>query len=400
MKYDELMKIITTRRSVRSFIQDYEVSEDIVKKILEAARHIPSARNIQPLEFIVVRDKEILKGMSAICQQNQNEQVSVSIVLLGDIPLARRVGKISSHTATTAEKGENLFMIMDASAAIQNMCLAARSLEIDTVWISSYKEKELSELLNLPDTYVPLAILPLGKRKNEPFSPPKRPLKERTHTDIFQRIDQDFAYLELSKKINETSGELKNYSEFNYSDALKLFDECVNNSEFIQNKTNFKNYALAISTKCHNLSLLLKKTHLLNINEEEMKSLGMFHNIGECFTNDERLYEVESINFLNSNNLARMANIVGSQVVGIGKLMKFARKKIENTSHYSIDSIEKEILTYSILTIDLEGNDISYIEKIKDLQDEYNDEKIKIMVEDNKDALIAICEKLEYKINQ
>ena len=65
--------------------------------------------------------------------------------------------------------------------------------------------------MKIPEKYEVLVVIPLGKRKHEPFAPPKRPIKERMHHDTFKVISHDYSYLETSKKVNEADGELKNY---------------------------------------------------------------------------------------------------------------------------------------------------------------------------------------------
>ena len=55
MKYDTLLKIIKSRRSIRKYKSDPVSLEDVMK-VLEAARWAPSGNNSQPWEFVVVRD--------------------------------------------------------------------------------------------------------------------------------------------------------------------------------------------------------------------------------------------------------------------------------------------------------------------------------------------------------
>ena len=55
--------VILKRRSVRIY-QKKQVPEWVVKRILEAGRFAPSAGNGRPWKFVVVRDQEILDGIS------------------------------------------------------------------------------------------------------------------------------------------------------------------------------------------------------------------------------------------------------------------------------------------------------------------------------------------------
>lgn len=56
-------QVIMNRRSVRLYRKD-QIPEFMVKRILEAGRFAPSAGNAQPWKFVVVRDPEIIRGMT------------------------------------------------------------------------------------------------------------------------------------------------------------------------------------------------------------------------------------------------------------------------------------------------------------------------------------------------
>jgi nitroreductase len=59
----ELSEAIEGRRSIRSF-KPNDVSEEEVEVLIEAATFAPSAGNIQPWEFVVVRKPEMKKKLA------------------------------------------------------------------------------------------------------------------------------------------------------------------------------------------------------------------------------------------------------------------------------------------------------------------------------------------------
>jgi len=200
---------VRERRSVRFFKEKDTISEKNIATILEAARHAPSAKNMQPLEYIVITDQEIKDGLAEYCQQPQPKICPVSVVVVGDLELAGLVGEISTHTHTTKEKGQYMFLYMDAAAAIENMLLTATSLNIDSLWISSLEAEQIGGLLRLPLHMVPVAAVCLGHRTKPPFTPKKRDLKERLHFNEYRLKEKDMSYLEDCKMINEEHGEYK-----------------------------------------------------------------------------------------------------------------------------------------------------------------------------------------------
>ncbi len=56
-------KVILERRSIRMYKKE-QVPEFMIRRILEAGRFAPSAGNSQPWKFIVVRDAEIIQGLT------------------------------------------------------------------------------------------------------------------------------------------------------------------------------------------------------------------------------------------------------------------------------------------------------------------------------------------------
>ncbi len=61
--FTETEKVILSRRSVRLYKKE-QVPEFMVKRILEAGRFAPSAANYQPWKFIVLRDDEMIRGIT------------------------------------------------------------------------------------------------------------------------------------------------------------------------------------------------------------------------------------------------------------------------------------------------------------------------------------------------
>ena len=58
-----VLEAIRNRCVVRQFKPDI-IPDDVLFKILEAARWAPSPFNTQPWEFIIIKDKETLKSIS------------------------------------------------------------------------------------------------------------------------------------------------------------------------------------------------------------------------------------------------------------------------------------------------------------------------------------------------
>src|SRR5690348_3124669 len=68
--YDDLMKVIRNRRTVRTLAKG-NVSEKDVERILEAGRWSPSGGNMQPWSFLVIRDLAKIKELSDLYEQDR-----------------------------------------------------------------------------------------------------------------------------------------------------------------------------------------------------------------------------------------------------------------------------------------------------------------------------------------
>lgn len=164
----DTLEALRTRRSIRNYnVQDVEA--ELIREILAAGMCAPSAGNEQPWHFIVITEKRILEEIPRISPYAaMARDASVAILICGDLTLERIAG----------------FWVQDCAAATQNMLLAAHALGLGAVWTGIYPMQDrvagFRELLDIPDTVVPFALIPLGYPAHEPRKE-DRFKKERIH---------------------------------------------------------------------------------------------------------------------------------------------------------------------------------------------------------------------------
>ena len=139
----EVFEAIRTRRSVRAF-KSTPIPEDKIMLILEAGRLAPSAGNIQPWHFIVVRDAEKRKRLSKARWAKFLAEAPVVIVGCGD------------------QRASPRWFHVDVAIAMQNMVLATTGEGLGTCWVGSFNEEEVRELLKIPENYRVVALLAVG----------------------------------------------------------------------------------------------------------------------------------------------------------------------------------------------------------------------------------------------
>lgn len=172
----DLLEAIKGRRSIRAF-KNEEVSVEDVERLVDAARWAPSAGNIQPWEFIVVRKPEIKKALveAALGQDFIKEASVVIIVCANENRSSERYGV----------RGKSLYCIQDTAAALQNIHLTAYSLGLGTCWIGAFNEEEARKILKIPQGIRPVAMVPVGYPTETARLPKKRPLDQIVHYEAF-----------------------------------------------------------------------------------------------------------------------------------------------------------------------------------------------------------------------
>jgi len=151
----DALEVILSRRSIRIFNQAVIKDEDL-KLILKAGFAAPSAHNRQPWHFVVIKDESVLNNMATQHPYAKMlPKAGCGIVVCGDSEKQKATG----------------FIVEDCSAAIENMLLAAHALNLGAVWCGIYPVPELtkmvSELLDLPETIIPVGLIAVGEKAEE-----------------------------------------------------------------------------------------------------------------------------------------------------------------------------------------------------------------------------------------
>jgi nitroreductase len=145
----EFESVIKSRESVRDY-SDKNVEDEKINYLLECARLAPSWTNKQCWQFIVIKDKKIIKSLSKASIINPwLKNAPVVIVACGD---PKKSG--SRHDID--------YFIVDVSIALQNLVLAATDKGLGTCWIGGFNERKVKEILEIPDNFKVVALTPLG----------------------------------------------------------------------------------------------------------------------------------------------------------------------------------------------------------------------------------------------
>jgi len=172
----DVLEAIKGRRSIRAF-KNQDVSAKTVEKLIDAAQWAPSAGNIQPWEFIIVRKPEIKRKLvDAALDQMFIEEAPVVIVVCAN----------EEHSSQGyGVRGKTLYCIQDTAAAIQNIHLTAYSLRLGTCWVGAFREEETREILKIPHGIRPVAIVPIGYPAEAPTARMRKSTSQIVHYETF-----------------------------------------------------------------------------------------------------------------------------------------------------------------------------------------------------------------------
>ncbi|MGA7721040.1 MAG: nitroreductase family protein [Ignavibacteriaceae bacterium] len=200
-KFAELSNVIRERHSIRHYDPDFKISDDEIKEIIKEAVYAPSGNNLQSWRFLIITDQKQKERIYTV--SNDQEQVleaSALIIILGDLKGYEQVDLIYSRSVKegivteefknakvakvkeTFEKESSRYgnpnwkrdlVLIDGSLAAMQLMLAAKAKGYDSVPMIGYNTEKLRKILNIPDRYVNVLMIPIGKA-TEPAHPTLR----------------------------------------------------------------------------------------------------------------------------------------------------------------------------------------------------------------------------------
>lgn len=156
---NEVLNNIKTRRSIRAFITDKNISKTDLEAIAEAGIYAPSGLNRQTWQFTVIQNQEKIQKLCKVIEVALNRE-------------GYDMYKPNAIIITTNDRNNHLGM-PDCACALENMFLAAHSLGIGSVWINQLKdccdEPQVRALLTefgIPESHIACGIAALGYSDN------------------------------------------------------------------------------------------------------------------------------------------------------------------------------------------------------------------------------------------
>ena len=170
MSLKSAINTIATRHSYRGQFSPEIVPEEDLTEIARAGIDAPSGCNKQTTDVIIVNDPEVLNKVKALLDPPVAQTAPAMIVVLTQ--------RINAYR-------DRCFAVQDYSAAIENMLLAIVELGYQSCWYEGHITDEdricdkIAAVLDVPEGYDVVCILPVGKAAEEFHAPSKKPFAQR-----------------------------------------------------------------------------------------------------------------------------------------------------------------------------------------------------------------------------
>jgi nitroreductase len=192
----DVYSAVKRRRSIRSYKPD-KIPGEVMEKLLEAIRLAPSGGNRQPYRFIIVQDEDRKERIAAACRwypgrpQGQGFIAEAPVVIVACGSVNNAVVRYYTDEGVTLKTGWDVppevdrnqadyqsVMEIDLAIALDHLTLVAAAEGLGTCWIAALDEREIKELLSVPDDKRVLVVMPVGYTDLWPEPRPRKPLEK------------------------------------------------------------------------------------------------------------------------------------------------------------------------------------------------------------------------------
>lgn len=157
MQDKNFFSVLKDRRSIRKFNSD-KIDDSLLKKIIDVCDSSPSAGGLQSFEIYHIDNQDIKKQIvKAAMDQEFIEAAPLLLIFCANPNRSHKYGKKSE-----------LFSIQDATIAAAYAQLTACALGLSSVWVGAFDQERVSTILNLPVDLIPVTILPIGYKDEDP----------------------------------------------------------------------------------------------------------------------------------------------------------------------------------------------------------------------------------------
>jgi nitroreductase len=164
----ETLEAIKRRVSVREYTGE-KIGKQLLESLVDAGRRAPTARAIEPWEFIVVTEKEKITRIAQITSPNGSfiKDANACIIILSQ---------------------DTKYYLEDGCAATENILLTACDFGLGACWVAGDKKHyagQILEMVGAPARFKLVSIISVGQPRHKAQQMKRRFLKDVIHWEKF-----------------------------------------------------------------------------------------------------------------------------------------------------------------------------------------------------------------------
>ncbi len=167
----DFLELTRERYSVRKF-SNKKVEEDKLNLILEAGRLAPTAVNYQPQRILVIENEESLTKLKECTPYHFNAPLALLVCYDSTVSWKRHFDK--------KDMGD-----VDAAIVTTQMMLEVSNLGLGTTWVGHFSPELIKEKFELPNYFIPVAILPIGYPSEDAIPSKQHNTRYDTNQTVF-----------------------------------------------------------------------------------------------------------------------------------------------------------------------------------------------------------------------
>ncbi len=190
MEFDEVLRM---RRSIRKY-KPVSVPEKYLLQLIDAARLAPSALNLQPWRYVIIKESSVIKKI-AKCSPNSFIADSPALIICCLDPkafdsmldvLKKAMGSgeasLSSGYESIVERNRgdeayiNTLLHLNAGISFEHILLKAADLGLGACWIGMFDADSIKKLVGIDDRYIIPALISVGYPDQQPTAKPRLPV--------------------------------------------------------------------------------------------------------------------------------------------------------------------------------------------------------------------------------
>ena len=150
----DFCELARERFSVRKF-DSRPIEDEKLQKVLETGLIAPTAKNYQPFRIYVIKSEEAIAKIKEVT----NCTYGAPVVLMYTYDLAEEWLNPLDPSCTSGQQ--------DTSIVATHVMMQAADLGLGTCWVNMFDPTLAAELFDIPETEIPLLLMPIGYASEE-----------------------------------------------------------------------------------------------------------------------------------------------------------------------------------------------------------------------------------------